>query len=88
MRLWAWKTKPNFFRRKDLPAASVSANVAMAAVALQQRRSGASNEPLLFSKVALDPDQRTRVSELRAHLVARRDEHARHIGELAPGSPA
>jgi len=65
-----------------LLAASVSANVAMATVALRQRSSGPSNEPLLFSKVALDPDQRTRISELRSLLIARRDEHARNLAEL------
>jgi nickel and cobalt resistance protein CnrR len=65
-----------------LLAASLSANLAMAAVALRQRAAGPSTEPLLFSKVTLDPDQRARISELRSRLIATRDEHARNIGEL------
>jgi nickel and cobalt resistance protein CnrR len=62
--------------------ASLSANLATAAVALRQRSAAPSNEPLLFSRVTLDPDQRSRISELRSRLVARRDEHARNLAEL------
>ena len=65
-----------------LLTASLSANLAMATVALRQRSSGASNEPLLFSKVLLDPDQRARILELRSRLIASRDTHARNIAEL------
>jgi len=65
-----------------LLAASLSANVAIAAVAVKQRSSGPPGEPLLFSKVALDPVQRTRISELRAQLIVRREQHGRAIAEL------
>ena len=62
--------------------ASLSANLATAAVALRQRSAAPSNEPLLFSRVTLDPDQRSRISELRSRLIATRDEHARKLAEL------
>jgi hypothetical protein len=63
-------------------AASLSANLAVAAVAVRQRSMAPSNEPLLFSKVALEPAQRSRISALRAELMASRDEHARRIADL------
>jgi hypothetical protein len=64
-------------------ALSLSANLAVAAVALRQRGAApSSNEPLLFSKVALDTAQRSRISALRAELMARKDEHARRIADL------
>jgi ribosomal protein L29 len=62
--------------------ASLSANLATAAVALRQRSAAPSNEPILFSRVTLDPDQRSRISELRSRLIANRDEHARKLAEL------
>jgi Spy/CpxP family protein refolding chaperone len=62
--------------------ASLSANVAVGAVAVRRHGSGPSDEPLLFSKVALDAGQRARISELRKQLVASRDEHARRMSEL------
>lgn len=65
-----------------LVVASLSANLATAAVALRQRSAVPSNEPLLFSRVTLDPDQRTRISELRSRLIANRDEHVRKLAEL------
>jgi Spy/CpxP family protein refolding chaperone len=68
-------------------ALSLSANLAVAAVAVRQRGAGPSNEPLIFSKVALDAGQRSRISALRAELMTQKDEHARRIaalrGELA-----
>jgi hypothetical protein len=63
-------------------AASLSANLAVAAVAVRQRSSAPSNEPLLFSKVAVDAGQRSRISALRAELMTQKDEHARRIAEL------
>jgi len=63
-------------------AASLSANLAVAAVAVLQRSSAPSNEPLLFSKVTLDAAQRSRISALRAELMASREEHARRISDL------
>ncbi len=65
-----------------LLAGSLSANLAVAAVALRQRSSAASNEPLIFSKVPLDAAQRSRISALRAELVTERDVHARRIAGL------
>lgn len=62
--------------------ASLSANLAVAFAALRQQRSGPPDEPLLFSKVSLAPEQRARIAELRSQLVARRADHARHIAEL------
>ncbi len=44
-----------------LLVASLSANLAMAAVAVWQRSPARPGEPLLFSKVALAPDQRRRI---------------------------
>jgi Spy/CpxP family protein refolding chaperone len=65
-----------------LMAVSLSANLAMAAVAVWQRRLEPASEPRLFSKVALDPDQRARIAELRSRLMATRHEHVRRITEL------
>ena len=64
-----------------LLAASLSANLAVAAVAMRQQ-TASSSEPHLFSRVALDADQRARVSELRSQIMATRDEHARRIAAL------
>ncbi len=63
-------------------AASLSANVAMAVVAVRHRTGSPPGEPLVFSKVSVDPAQRTRILELRSQLLARRDEHARRLAEL------
>jgi hypothetical protein len=64
-----------------LLVASLSANLAIAAVAMRQQ-TVSSSEPHLFSRVALDADQRARISELRSRIMARRDEHARRIAGL------
>ena len=65
-----------------LLVASLSANVAVAAAALWRRSSAPSSEPLIFSKVVLDPGQRSRISALRAELIATRDEHAHRVSDL------
>jgi hypothetical protein len=65
-----------------LLAASLSANLAVAAVAVRQRSSAPSHEPFLFSQVALDTAQRARISALRAELMALRGQHARRIAGL------
>lgn len=65
-----------------LLAASLSANLAVAAVAVWQRRPGPSEEPPVFARVALDPDQRARISELRSQLMSARDEHAGRMATL------
>ncbi len=65
-----------------LLVASLSANLAMAAVAVWQRSPARPGEPLLFSKVALDPDQRSRISGLRERLMSTRQEHARRMAAL------
>lgn len=62
--------------------ASLSANLAAGFVALRQRRSGPPDEPLLFSRVALTPDQRARIAGLRAQLDAQRADHARRMADL------
>ncbi len=65
-----------------LLSVSLSANLAMAAIAVHQRSSGPSSEPRLFSRVALDPEQRARILELRSVLLSTRDEHAHRLAEL------
>jgi Spy/CpxP family protein refolding chaperone len=65
-----------------LLAASLSANTAVAAVVLWQRRAGPPEEPLVFSRVALDESQRARISELRSQLLSTRDEHSRRMAQL------
>lgn len=81
-----------------LLAASLSANLGFAGVALWRRSPARSGEPLLFSMVALDPDQRSRISSLRERLMSTREGQARRMaslrGELAgavvrqPADPA
>jgi Spy/CpxP family protein refolding chaperone len=63
-------------------ALSLSANLAVAAVAVRQRGAAPPNEPMIFSRVALDAAQRARISALRTELMAHRDEHARRIADL------
>jgi Spy/CpxP family protein refolding chaperone len=65
-----------------LLAASLSANLAVGAAALWQRRNGTPEEPLVFSRVALDEGQRARISQLRSQLLSTRDEHARRMAVL------
>jgi Spy/CpxP family protein refolding chaperone len=65
-----------------LLAASLSANLATAAVALWRRGPARPAEPLLFSMVALDPDQRSRISGLRERLMSARDEQGRRMVAL------
>jgi Spy/CpxP family protein refolding chaperone len=65
-------------------ALSLSANVAVAAIALGKgsiphRMSG---DPPLFSRVSLDAGQRARVAALRKKLMADREEQATHLAEL------
>jgi Spy/CpxP family protein refolding chaperone len=62
--------------------ASLSANLATAAIAIWQRGPARPSEPLLFSKVALDPEQRSRIAALRTRLTSTRDEHMRQMGAL------
>lgn len=68
-------------------AASIAANVATLVVALSRRAAAPPGEPRLFSMVELDPDQRARITRLRAALLATREERARRLsvlrGELA-----
>jgi len=64
-----------------LLAASLSANLAIAAVAMRQQ-TASSSEPHLFSRLPLDADQRARISKLRSQIMARRDEHAHRIAGL------
>jgi len=64
-------------------AVSLSANVVVAAMAL--RRAGMPampKDPPLFSKVALDQDQKARIGALRARILADRAEQARHLAGL------
>jgi Spy/CpxP family protein refolding chaperone len=66
-----------------LLAASLAANVALAAT-LGGRRdaSGVPSEPLIFSRVQLDADQRARIASLRAELLARREESEGSLAAL------
>ncbi len=69
-------------RRLVLPAllvASLAANVALAATLFHRHRSALPGEPLIFSKVQLDPGQRARISSLRTALLARREENQRGL---------
>ena len=70
------------FAFRAVLVASLSANLAVAGVVVWQRVPGPTGEPLLFSRVALDPDQRSRISELRSRLISARDEHARRMVAL------
>jgi Spy/CpxP family protein refolding chaperone len=65
-----------------LLAASLAANVAMAVGASHPGGPASQDEPPIFSKVALEPDQRTRISNLRSDLLARRQQHQRRLMEL------
>jgi len=64
-------------------AASLAANVALAATLVGRRASSEfPSEPLIFSKVQLDPDQRARITSLRAELLAHREESERNLVAL------
>jgi Spy/CpxP family protein refolding chaperone len=67
-----------------LLALSLSANVAVAAIALGREAAPRAmpREPLLFSKVSLDPDQRARVLVLREKLLADGREQAGRLAAL------
>ena len=70
-----------------LLAASLAANVALGVTVSGRDRAGFPSEPLIFSKVNLNADQRARISSLRSEIVAHRDESERRLkalrGELA-----
>lgn len=70
-----------------LLALSLSANVAVAAMALRGGPRGVPAEPPLFAKVALDDDQRARILALRERLLVDRAAQAERLatlrGELA-----
>jgi Spy/CpxP family protein refolding chaperone len=66
----------------SLLALSLSANLAVAAVAIWQRRAPPPGEPRIFSQVSLDADQRARIEGLRAALLSTREAHVRRIGQL------
>ena len=65
-----------------LLAASLSANLAVALAAVRHRSAGTPDEPVLFSKVALDAAQRDRISKLRSQILAKREEHGWNLSEL------
>jgi Spy/CpxP family protein refolding chaperone len=67
-----------------LLAVSLSANAAVAAIALAGARvpRGLPAEPLLFARVALDADQRARILALREKLLADREAHAARLAAL------
>ncbi len=63
-------------------ALSLAANMAVAAIALSRSAPRAApGEPPLFSKVALDADQRARILALREQLLASREEQASQLAE-------
>ncbi len=63
-------------------ALSLSANLAVAAMALSRRAPVRGGTPMLFAMVDLDAAQREAISRLRERLLASRDEHARQLAGL------
>jgi nickel and cobalt resistance protein CnrR len=69
----------------SLLALSLSANVAVGAMAIGKKRPwqrGPPAEPLLFSKVSLAPEQRARILSLRGELLAARGEQAERLAGM------
>ena len=62
-----------------LLTASLAANIALGVSSARGERSEFPSEPLIFSKVSLDPGQRARISTLRAELLAHREENQRNL---------
>jgi Spy/CpxP family protein refolding chaperone len=65
-----------------LLAASLAANAAMLLAPPRPFPAAATDEPLIFAKASLDPDQRVRIRALRSELLARRAEHERRLAGL------
>lgn len=66
-----------------LLAASLAANFALAATLAGRRDTpDFPSEPLIFSKVQLDAEQRAQISSLRAELLARREDGERSLAAL------
>ncbi len=64
-------------------AVSLSANVAVAVMALRARSmAGTPGEPPLFSRIALDPDQKGRIAAMRERLLVDRAAQARRLADL------
>jgi Spy/CpxP family protein refolding chaperone len=64
-------------------AASLSANVVLVTNSVRHRAQPApSGVPVVFSRTAVDAEQRARIVELRAAVVAKRDAHAQEISKL------
>lgn len=64
-------------------AASLSANaVLVTTLAVHRPRPAPSGEPVVFSRTAVDAEQRARILELRAAVMAKRDAHAEEISAL------
>lgn len=62
---------------------SLSANLAVAAVALRERGAAAMTaEPPLFSRVALAPDQKARIAAMRERLLRDRAAQAARLADL------
>jgi nickel and cobalt resistance protein CnrR len=65
-----------------LLAASLAANVVLGMTLAHRGGSALPGEPLIFSRVQLDADQRARISSLRSELLARRQENQRTLMQL------
>ena len=65
-----------------LLVASLAANVALGVSLAHRDGSAFPSEPLIFSKVQLDPSQRARISSLRTELLTRRQENQRNLMQL------
>jgi nickel and cobalt resistance protein CnrR len=65
-----------------LLAASLAANLVLGGTLARRGSLAVPTEPLIFSKVHLGPDQRARISSLRAELLASREESQRSLMAL------
>lgn len=65
-----------------LLTASLAANVALGLMSMRDPGGKLPDQPLVFSKVQLDPEQRERIVSLRSELLARREETQTALQQL------
>ena len=73
---------PHIHARRELRRALVIEEGERAHQARRNDGSSRRTEPRVFSRVAPDTDQRTRISTLRSQIMATRDEHGRRIAKM------